>query len=62
MMSSGREFEVTDVAFLLRHAPVAADRGEVGYVIASIKNVKTRGWATITAPTSGAEPLPGYRR
>lgn len=66
MMSTGAEFEVTDVGFF-RPALTATDElypGEVGFVAASIKNVKDcRVGDTITdADRPAAEPLPGYRK
>lgn len=66
MMSTGKEFEVTEVGV---HTPkeVAKDKltvGEVGYITASIKNVQdTRVGDTITLAENGAKtPLPGYRK
>lgn len=66
MMSTGKEFEVTEVGV---HTPkeVAKDKltvGEVGYITASIKNVQdTRVGDTITLAENGATtPLPGYRK
>ncbi|MFS8583276.1 MAG: translation elongation factor 4, partial [Limnochordales bacterium] len=65
MMSSGKTYEVTELGvFLPQMAPV--DRlgpGEVGCVLAGIKNVgDTRIGDTIThAARPAAEPLPGYR-
>ena len=65
MMSSGLEFEVTEVG-VFNPALKVVDRltaGEVGYVAASVKNVKdTRvGDTIIDADHPAAEPLPGYR-
>ena len=66
MMSTGKTFEVTEVgAFTPRPVPVdELSAGEVGFVVAGIKNVKdTRVGDTITdAERPAAEPLPGYRR
>ncbi|MCG0277568.1 MAG: translation elongation factor 4 [Thermanaeromonas sp.] len=65
MMSTGKEFEVTEVGvFTPRPRPVEAlEAGEVGYLAASIKNVRdTRVGDTITsAERPAAHPLPGYR-
>ncbi|MXQ53593.1 translation elongation factor 4 [Shimazuella alba] len=66
MMATGKTFEVLEVGAYNPH-PVAMDElsvGEVGFVVASIKNVKdTRVGDTITdAVTPAAEPLPGYRK
>ena len=66
MMSTGRSFEVTEVGInTSKHIPLdKLEAGEVGYVTASIKNVKeARVGDTITDqdnPT--AEPLPGYKK
>ena len=66
MMSTGRSFEVTEVGINTnRHIPLTKlEAGEVGYVTASIKNVKeARVGDTITDndnPTK--EPLPGYKK
>ena len=66
MMSTGKTFEVTEVgAFTPRPVPVdELSAGEVGFVVAGIKNVRdTRVGDTITdAERPAAEPLPGYRR
>ncbi|MDH7497677.1 MAG: translation elongation factor 4 [Syntrophomonadaceae bacterium] len=66
MMSSGREFEVTEIGVFTPHMePVEVlAAGEVGYLAASIKNVKdTRVGDTITsAERPAAAPLPGYRQ
>jgi len=65
MMSTGKEFEVTEVGvFTPKPRPVEAlEAGEVGYLAASIKNVRdTRVGDTITsAERPAAHPLPGYR-
>ncbi|SEN03872.1 translation elongation factor 4 [Lihuaxuella thermophila] len=66
MMATGKTFEVTEVGAYSPH-PVPMDElsvGEVGFVVANIKNVKdTRVGDTITdANNPAAEPLPGYRR
>ncbi len=66
MMSTGKSFEVTEVGInTSKHIPMDyLSAGEVGYVTASIKNVKeARVGDTITdtqKPT--AEPLPGYKK
>ncbi|NLU50162.1 MAG: elongation factor 4 [Syntrophomonadaceae bacterium] len=66
MMSTGRDFEVTEVGVFSPYMePVAVlSAGEVGYLAAGIKNVKdTRVGDTITSAVNPApEPLPGYRR
>ncbi|RAL25840.1 translation elongation factor 4 [Thermoflavimicrobium daqui] len=66
MMSTGKTFEVTEVGAYAPH-PVLVDElsvGEVGFIVASIKNVKdTRVGDTITdADRPASEPLPGYRK
>ncbi|NLM45209.1 MAG: elongation factor 4 [Firmicutes bacterium] len=66
MMASGKEFEVTEIgAFRPEMMPVEMLRaGEVGYLVAGIKNVQdSRVGDTVTeADNPAAEPLPGYRR
>lgn len=66
MMSTGKEFEVTEVGV---HTPKEVNKekltvGEVGFLTASIKNVKdTRVGDTITLAENGTtDPLPGYRK
>ncbi|GBF73743.1 elongation factor 4 [Paenibacillus sp. 598K] len=65
-MATGAEFEVLEVgAFMPRMTAVQELAvGDVGFVIAGIKNVKdTRVGDTITeAKRRAPEPLPGYRR
>ena len=65
MMSSGKEYEVTEMGIFRPHmVPVETlGAGEVGCVIAQVKNVKdTRVGDTITdANRPAEEPLPGYR-
>lgn len=66
LMSTGKTFEVTDVG-AFTPGPVSYDElsvGEVGFVVASIKNVKdSRVGDTITdAENPASEPLPGYRK
>ncbi|MBC8530900.1 translation elongation factor 4 [Gehongia tenuis] len=66
MMSSGREYPVTEVGvFRPGLTPIGTlAAGDVGYVAASIKNVAdTRVGDTITAVENpAAEPLPGYKK
>lgn len=66
MMSSGKTYEVTELGiFRPKMEPVAELKaGEVGCVIAQVKNVKdTRVGDTITAADRPAdEPLAGYRK
>ncbi len=65
MMSSGKTFEVSSLGvFKPRMSPVSTLRaGEVGYVMAAVKNVAdSRVGDTITeAERPAAEPLPGYK-
>ena len=65
MMSSGKKYEVIETgAFMPGSRPVdCLEAGMVGYVAASIKNVKeTRVGDTITGGDRPADtPLPGYR-
>lgn len=66
MMATGAEFEVTEVG-VFRPRMSAVDglaAGEVGYLAASIKNVRdARVGDTVTdAGRPAAAPLPGYRR
>ena len=66
MMHSGRSFEVTEVG-VFRPSLTAMPElrpGQVGYVIAGIKNLKeVRVGDTITdAARPAKEPLPGYRK
>jgi GTP-binding protein LepA len=66
MMSSGKEFEVSEVGvFSPRMKQVdSLSVGEVGYLAAGVKNVRdTMVGDTITLASNPAElPLPGYRR
>ncbi len=67
MMSTGAEFEVVEVGYLRPIGLEAAKdlyAGEVGYLTASIKNVKdTQVGDTVTTLENGAKiPLPGYRK
>lgn len=66
MMSNGKEFEVTEAGVF---TPSAVPKdvlsvGDVGFITASIKEVKdTQVGDTITTVANGAsEPLPGYRK
>ena len=66
LMNTNKKYEVTEVGIMAPgHVPTKALRaGEVGYIVASIKQVRdARVGDTITldnAPT--AEPLPGYKK
>ncbi len=66
MMSSGHEFDVTEVGvFTPAHKPVdELTAGEVGYIAASIKSVaETKVGDTITdAENPAKEALPGYQQ
>ena len=66
MMSSGHEFDVTEVGvFTPAHKPVEElSAGEVGYIAASIKSVgETKVGDTITdADNPAAHALPGYHQ
>lgn len=66
MMSSGKEFEVTELGVLTPREEKRDELmvGDVGYLAASIKDVKdTRVGDTITLANNPAEnPLPGYRK
>jgi len=66
MMATGKEFEVNEVG-VFKPGPVVVDSlkaGEVGFLAASMKNVKdTRVGDTVTdAARPAAAPLPGYRQ
>lgn len=65
MMSTGKTFEVTEVGVFTPSMRIidALTCGNVGFVAASIKNVKdTRVGDTITsADNPASQPLPGYR-
>ncbi|HEB74951.1 MAG TPA: elongation factor 4 [Nitrospirae bacterium] len=65
LMSSAREFEVTEVGVFTPAAKKTAElsAGEVGYIVAGIKNVQdTKIGDTITdAARPAAEPCPGYK-
>lgn len=66
MMATGKEFEVTEVGInTLKQLPVdELTVGDVGYIIASIKNVDdSRVGDTITlASRPASEPLQGYKK
>ena len=66
MMASGAEYEVVEVGVHTPHEKVVdyLSVGDVGFVTASIKDVKTvRVGDTITSVDNPAEePLPGYRK
>lgn len=66
MMSTNKSFEVTEVGVTTnKHIPVdKLEAGDVGYVVASIKNVKdARVGDTITDDDNPTEvPLPGYKK
>lgn len=66
MMSTGKSFEVTEVGInTSKHIPMGSlQAGEVGYLTASIKNVKeARVGDTITDDSRPAlQPLPGYKK
>lgn len=67
MMSTGKTFTVTEVGYLRPVGMTPANElyvGEVGYIAASIKNVKdTRVGDTITLLEDPAkDPLPGYKK
>ena len=67
MMNTGAEFDVIEVGYM---APFGLQKteelcaGEVGYITASIKNVRdTRVGDTITTAQNGiTEPLPGFKK
>ncbi|TGE32530.1 translation elongation factor 4 [Desulfosporosinus sp. Sb-LF] len=66
MMSSGKVFEVTEVGVFAPAMRIVEElkAGQVGFIAASIKNVKdTQVGDTITdAENPAIEPLPGYRK
>lgn len=67
MMYTKKEFVVTELGYLRPGALTPADQllaGDVGYIAASIKNVKdTRVGDTVTLANNPAkEPLPGYKK
>ena len=66
MMSTGSEFEVTEVGYSMRgeFKTDEINAGDVGYVVASIKDIKqARVGDTITSVDNpAADPLPGYQK
>lgn len=67
LMAVGKEFDVVELGYLHPTKHVPKDKiqsGEVGYIVANIKNVSdTRVGDTVTTVTGGAtEALPGYRK
>lgn len=67
MMASGAEYDVVEVGCMgagMLKASEELRAGEVGYITASIKNIKTtRVGDTVTeADRPAAEPLPGYKQ
>lgn len=66
MMSTGSKFEVTEVGYSMRgeFKTDEINAGDVGYVVASIKDIKqARVGDTITSVDNpAAEPLPGYQK
>ncbi len=67
MMNTGKEFTVTEAGYLEPDGTYdsgSLKAGEVGYIAASIKNVKdTRVGDTVTlADNQALEPLPGYKK
>ncbi|GAB2703747.1 translation elongation factor 4 [Paenibacillus thermoaerophilus] len=65
-MATNKKFEVIEVGVFTPHMTIVDELsvGDVGFVVAGIKNVKdTRVGDTITdARNPAAEPLPGYRK
>ncbi|WP_040196030.1 translation elongation factor 4 [Candidatus Soleaferrea massiliensis] len=67
MMATGAEFSVVEVGYMGATELVPCDElsaGEVGYITASIKNVRdtTVGDTVTDADNPADEPLPGYRK
>ncbi len=67
MMNTGAEFDVVEVGYMAPFGLQKTDvisAGEVGYITASIKNVRdTRVGDTITTAVNGiSEPLPGFKK
>jgi len=67
MMATGAEFDLVEVGYLRPLGYEPTDElcsGEVGYLTASIKNVKDTqvGDTVTTADAPATEPLPGYRK
>ncbi len=66
-MATQKEFDVVETGYLLPEGTLPAEKisaGEVGYIAASIKNVRdTRVGDTVTdAANPAAEALPGYKK
>lgn len=65
-MATKKEFEITELGYFRPHPTKVAELsvGEVGFLAASIKNVKdTQVGDTVTSAVKGAEnPLAGYRK
>ncbi len=66
MMNTGKEFDVTELGYFRADSTTSVSEliaGDVGYLVASIKNVKdTRVGDTITLKSNPADhPLPGYK-
>ncbi|HZJ68380.1 MAG TPA: translation elongation factor 4 [Candidatus Eisenbacteria bacterium] len=66
MMNTKKEFEVTELGYFRANSETSVKElvtGDVGYLVASIKNVKdTRVGDTITLTSNPvSEPLPGYK-
>jgi len=67
MMASGAEYSVVEVGYMGATSLSPADElisGEVGYIAASIKNVRETavGDTVTSAENPASEPLPGYRK
>ncbi|NLJ71321.1 MAG: elongation factor 4 [Clostridiaceae bacterium] len=66
MMNTQKSFEVTELGYFKANGGISVEElvtGDVGYLVASIKNVKdTRVGDTITSKDNPADkPLPGYK-
>ena len=66
LMSTGAEYQITEIGYLKPSFPVPSEAlftGEVGYIAAAIKNIQdARVGDTVTlAKDPAAEPLPGYK-
>lgn len=66
MMSTGAEFEVTQVGYSMKGEYPTNEivAGDVGYVVASIKDIKQAqvGDTVTSADNPAKEPLPGYKK
>src|SRR5690606_3935784 len=67
MMHTGKDYVVTELGYMSPGTHIPSDAllaGEVGYICASIKDVRTcRVGDTITLASNPAdEPLPGYKK